>query len=30
VSESGFDFVDYLVFSVPWEERFGIAPGESP
>ena len=32
VDRSGFDFVDYLVFSVPWEERFGIAPasGESP
>jgi hypothetical protein len=32
VDRSGFDFVDYLVFSVPWEERFGIAPasGASP
>lgn len=30
VAESGFDFVDYLIFSVPWEERFGIAAGESP
>jgi hypothetical protein len=30
VDQSGFDFVDYLVFSVPWEERFGITAGAMP
>ncbi|HUS64791.1 MAG TPA: hypothetical protein VMZ28_09635 [Kofleriaceae bacterium] len=26
LDERGFDVIDYLAFSVPWEERFGIAP----
>ena len=30
VDESGFDVADYLLFSVPWEERFGIGTAETP
>lgn len=30
VDESGFDVADYLLFSVPWEERFGIATAATP
>ncbi len=30
VDESGFDVADYLFFSVPWEERFGIATAATP
>ncbi len=30
VDHSGFDFADYLLFSVPWEERFGIATAAIP
>ncbi len=30
VDETGFDVADYLLFSVPWEERFGIAMEATP
>ncbi len=30
LDESGFDVADYLLFSVPWEERFGIAGEATP
>ena len=30
LDETGFDVADYLLFSVPWEERFGIAMEATP
>lgn len=30
VDQSGFDVADYLLFSVPWEERFGIDTAATP
>jgi hypothetical protein len=30
VDRSSFDVADYLVFSIPWEERFGIAKRAAP